>query len=119
MPGTKLAKEWPQAHAPRQTMSDREYVLTHRPSGRVYRFLGTAIRENDLEPMIVYQHREDGTVWTRPAVDFFNARDGSGEPKWSWPVSSSMLMGYLRAQLQKCLDGRGAHAPSGREKSDG
>lgn len=46
----------------------------HERTGGVYATLMTAERESDHEPMLVYRSVDDGTVWVRPAEEFFDGR---------------------------------------------
>lgn len=47
----------------------------HVKSKGVYTVLHShATREHDLEPVTVYQALRDGTVWVRPAEEFFDGR---------------------------------------------
>ena len=39
--------------------------------GGLYDFIGVAHAEATLDPVVVYQSVEDGTLWTRPASEFF------------------------------------------------
>lgn len=55
-------------------MNDRTY-WHHMKTGGLYTVLhDDAIREDDLEPVIVYQNVGDGRIWVRPASEFFDGR---------------------------------------------
>lgn len=47
--------------------------------GNCYEVIGLAHVEATLEPVVVYRSMTDGTLWTRPAAEFFGivtATDG-------------------------------------------
>lgn len=47
---------------------------THIATGKKYKVLFHAILENTLEPSVVYQSLSDGTIWVRPAKEFYDGR---------------------------------------------
>lgn len=57
----------------------------HLKSGGLYVVLhDDATREDDLEPVVVYQAVDGGRIWVRPAIEFFDGRFvpiTTGDPK--------------------------------------
>jgi hypothetical protein len=45
-------------------------IYRHYKGGE-YDFIGVALVEATLAPVVVYRSTEDGTIWTRPAAEFF------------------------------------------------
>jgi hypothetical protein len=74
--------------------------LLHRPTNTVYIFVGTALRETDLEPMFIYMNRQTYATWVRPAREFFDGIDEYGDRTWMWGVRAVPLM----SQAHKLLD---------------
>lgn len=85
---------------------DMDTTLLHRPSNTVYVFVGTALRESDLEPMLVYMNRNTYATWVRPAADFFDAIDEFGQRTWTWGVRAAALMNDLHRLLGKITEER-------------
>lgn len=48
-------------------------IWRHRKGGQ-YTIIAFAVRERDRSPEVVYQCRRSGTVYTRPATEFFDGR---------------------------------------------
>lgn len=46
-------------------------IFRHYKTAERYRFLHLAVEERTQTVVVVYEHVEDGTVWTRPAEEFF------------------------------------------------
>lgn len=68
--------ELPNDVVPRAVVSN-ETFWRHK-NGNHYRMLGIAIRESDLEPLVMYREidhfSEVGPVWVRIATEFFDGR---------------------------------------------
>lgn len=47
--------------------------MIHKKTKQEYRVLMLAVREADLAPVVVYCGL-DGTIWVRPASEFFDGR---------------------------------------------
>lgn len=48
----------------------------HAKTGHIYMVRSHAIREHDLEPLVIYARRDGDPVeiWARPAAEFFDGR---------------------------------------------
>ena len=85
---------------------DRHYSVMHIPTNGYYVIVGTAIREVDLEPVLIYMERNSSVVWVRPAVDFFDAKMDNGLPKWTWGLTAAHMMDALHKILCEIMEER-------------
>ncbi len=49
-------------------------LMRHKKSGDVYRVEMFVTDEANLAPLVVYSDVETGTLWSRPAKEFFDGR---------------------------------------------
>lgn len=49
-------------------------LYRHKKTGGVYALQMIVTNEADLAPMVVYSDYETGTIWVRPAKEFFDGR---------------------------------------------
>lgn len=49
-------------------------IYRHIKTGGLYRILCNASVESTLEPVVVYQSKQDGRCWTRPLEEFMDGR---------------------------------------------
>lgn len=96
---------------------DMDATFLHRPTNTVYVFVGTALRESDLEPMLVYMNRNTYATWVRPAADFFDAIDEYGQRTWTWGVRAAALMQDLHDLLGKITEARNG-SPTDRDDEE-
>jgi len=48
--------------------------MRHKNTGHIYRIAMLAVDEANLWPIVIYSHAETGTIWSRPASEFFDGR---------------------------------------------
>ena len=58
-------------NAPPSTLSEKTWK--HVSTGGLYRIIGFAIQEADMQPVVIYRNA-GGTIWTRPCKEFFDGR---------------------------------------------
>lgn len=46
----------------------------HTKRGSVYRLINIGIQEASLESVVIYSDVHTGTIWVRPASEFFDGR---------------------------------------------
>jgi len=49
-------------------------LMRHKKTGGIYTIQMIITNEADLAPTVVYSDRETGTLWSRPAKEFFDGR---------------------------------------------
>lgn len=59
-----------------------DLIYTHQKTGKFYRIVHFAVAESTLQPVVIYKSLTDGSVWARPASEFFDGRfvTGGAEP---------------------------------------
>ena len=55
-------------------MEAHSAVRRHVKSGGLYIIVDEGYQESDASPVVVYKSLVTGTVWVRPAVEFFDGR---------------------------------------------
>jgi hypothetical protein len=49
-------------------------IWRHKKTGGYYTHLYNGVLEADLSEVVVYRAHKDGTVWVRPASEFYDGR---------------------------------------------
>ena len=68
-------------------------IFIHKKSGKKYEILHFGVEEKSATPVVIYKS-ETGTIWTRPASEFFDGRFEQWKDEFQLRVSEGLAAAY-------------------------